>query len=128
MAAPDKTTLGCRCHPNCRRCVSLRISGKSGDTRFWGQAVPTICAKFDPAIEEVWRKNRYLTDFVISLYRSRVRAFVEYCQERGIDEREHLHLAGAQAFARWYARRKRISFDHALSNIRPAIAAWAFAR
>lgn len=90
--------------------------------------VSTNSLIFAPAIERVWRTNRCLTDNVISLYRSRVEEFARYCRIKGLDDRTHLNLAGAEEFSRWYARRHRVPLHHALSNIRPALAAWSFAR
>ncbi len=90
--------------------------------------VSTNSRIFAPAIERVWRSNRCLTDNVISLYRSRIEDFAGYCRIKGLEERAHLNLAGAEEFSRWYARRHRVSLRHALANIRPALAAWSFAR
>jgi integrase/recombinase XerD len=82
----------------------------------------------DSDIERVWRRNRCLSENVMSQYRSKVEEFARYCRIKGVDDKTHLTLSGAQDFSRWYARRQRIQFRHALTNIRPALAAWAFAR
>jgi hypothetical protein len=87
---------------------------------------PSGCRPFSYVITPVVRSRDTGTDLVIAIYRSCVRQFS--IAKNVVSTNGHPNLAGALAFSRWYARNERICVNHAVSNIRPARAAWAFAR
>lgn len=88
----------------------------------------TIKSWIDPAIEKIWRENRGLSEAAIRMYRERVQNFVDYCKAKGLSDQTELTLAGAQNFAKWYARRNNVTYHHTFEIIRSALSTWAHAR
>ena len=88
----------------------------------------TIKSWINPSIEKIWRENRGLGEAAIRMYRERIQNFLDYCNAKGLSEKAELTLAGAQTFAKWYARRNNVTYHHTFEIIRSALGTWSHAR
>src|SRR5688500_11216068 len=72
----------------------------------------------------VWRKNRCISNRVVTIYCRWVRRFITYCEEKDLSSEMELTHAGVVRFVAWYARSRNINVECALSAARSALYAW----